>query len=267
VAICHDLLRTGGPSPNIRLCPLIRLGTLLARQGQPRAWECLDEAIKYADGSGEPQSIVPGRLARAEAYWLDGELDCARREAELADDAVGNLDRWDRGAVAAWLQRTGSARQAGREFAEPYQRQLEGDWDGAARLWTELGCPYEAGLAWLGSADESALRRALQVFTELGAWATVRLTRQSMRRLAIRSIPAGPRSATREYPFGLTRREREVLNLICAGHTNAEIARELFISVKTVDHHVSAVLAKLGASTREAAAAQAAKFGLTGTAG
>jgi DNA-binding CsgD family transcriptional regulator len=88
-----------------------------------------------------------------------------------------------------------------------------------------------------------------------------------MRRLAIRSVPAGPRSATREHPLGLTGREQEVLTLICARHTNAEIASKLFISVKTVDHHVSAVLAKLGAPTRGVAAARAAELGLAGTAG
>jgi len=86
-----------------------------------------------------------------------------------------------------------------------------------------------------------------------------------MRRLGIRSIPAGPRAATRADPLGLTRREREVLELICAGHSNAEIAAKLFISVKTVDH-VSAVLAKLGTPTREAAAAHAARLGLAGAA-
>lgn len=79
-----------------------------------------------------------------------------------------------------------------------------------------------------------------------------------MRRLAIKSIPAGPRATTREDPLGLTRREREVLDLIRAGHTNAEIAAKLFISAKTVDHHVSAVLAKLGVQTRGAAASRAA---------
>ena len=103
------------------------------------------------------------------------------------------------------------------------------------------------------------------IFTGLGASATVRLTRRKMRRLGIRSVPAGPRPATREHPLGLTRREREVLDLICAGLTNAEIAGKLFISVKTAGHHVSAVLAKLGVPTRGAAAYRAARLSLVAT--
>jgi len=267
VAICHELVREGGPSPNIRLCPLTRLGTIRARRSEPGAWQCLDEAIAYADGAGEPQSIVAVRLARAEVFWLDGKLADARREAALADDVAGGCDGWDRGAAGVWLQRVGAARSPRGEVAAPYRRQLDGDWAGAARLWADLGCPYEAGLALLGSADEASLREALQIFTGLGASATVRLTRQKMRRLAIRSIPAGPRPATREHPLGLTRREHEVLDLIRAGHTNAEIAGKLFISVKTVGHHVSAVLAKLDAPTRRAAATRAASLGLVKTVG
>jgi DNA-binding CsgD family transcriptional regulator/tetratricopeptide (TPR) repeat protein len=262
VALCRDLLRHGGPSPGIRVCPLNRLAMILARRGEPGAWECLDEAIGYADGAGEPQSIVPARLARAEAFWLEGKLAEARREAELADDAASGCDAWDRGAVAVWLRRTGSDRPPRGELAAPHQRLLGGDRPGAARLWTDLGCRYEAALALLESTDEASLRGALWTFIDLGASATVRFARQKMRGLAIRSIPAGPRTTTRKHPLGLTRREREVLELICARHTNAEIAQKLFISVKTVDHHVSAVLAKLDAPTRRAAATRAAKLGL-----
>ena len=171
-------------------------------------------------------------------------------------------DPWLTGALAAWLRRTGSARRPTGEMAEPYQHQLNGHWEKAPQQWTDLGCPYEAALVRLDTADESALREALSTFTELGAAAAARLTRQKLRALGVRSIPVGPRSATRGDPLGLTRREREVLEEICAGQSNAAIAAKLFISAKTVDHHVSAVLAKLGAPSRNAAAAQAAKLGL-----
>lgn len=73
------------------------------------------------------------------------------------------------------------------------------------------------------------MRPALDTFDRLGAAAAARVTRQRMRRLGLRSIPTGARTTTRAHPLGLTRREREVLGLICAGHTNAEIAAQLFI--------------------------------------
>ena len=201
------------------------------------------------------------RLARAEAYWLQGEPDLAAREAELADDAEVGSDGWERGEIAVWLRRTGSPRPPRGELAGPYQLQMAGgDGQEAARLWAGLGCAYEVALALHDVGREAPLRQALEIFTSLGAPAAAQLTRREMRRLGIRSIPAGPRTATRADPLGLTPREREVLNLICAGHSNAEIAAELFLSAKTVDHHVSAVLAKLGTPTREAAAAYAARL-------
>ncbi|MCT9934919.1 helix-turn-helix transcriptional regulator [Planotetraspora sp. A-T 1434] len=60
----------------------------------------------------------------------------------------------------------------------------------------------------------------------------------------------------------MTLREREVLTLLRARRTNAEIAAQLFISVKTAGHHVSAILTKLGVPSRQAAAAEAARLGL-----
>jgi DNA-binding CsgD family transcriptional regulator len=206
------------------------------------------------------------RLARAEAHWLEGQPDLARREAEQADDVCDRADVWDRGAVAAWLRRTGSPRPPRDDIAEPYRLQAAGHWEQAAGSWTRLGCPYETALVLYDTPDEAALREALKTFTGLGASAAAQVTRQRMRLLGIRSIPRDPRPATQAHPLGLTAREREVLELICAGNTNAEIAAKLFISVKTVDHHVSAVLAKLDAPTREIAASHAARLGLAGAA-
>jgi DNA-binding CsgD family transcriptional regulator/tetratricopeptide (TPR) repeat protein len=258
-------------SPINRINPLTSRGRILARRADPAAWDLLDEAMTAADGCSEPHWTSLVHTARAEAYWLDGKTAAATEEIERAYADRAGCDAWERGAIAVWRRRayrgpSGRAR-GGEDFddptvAEPYRRSLAGDWAGAAKAWTELGCRYEAALAMLDAATEEPLRAALGVFAQFGATAAVRATRQRMRALGIRSIPAGPRSATREHPLGLTRREREVLDLVCGGHTNAEIAAELVISTKTVDHHVSAVLAKLGAPTRTAAAAAATRLGL-----
>jgi DNA-binding SARP family transcriptional activator/DNA-binding CsgD family transcriptional regulator/tetratricopeptide (TPR) repeat protein len=252
-ALDEEILAKAGPSPANRLWTLIRAGARRARRGEPGIWECLDEAAVTADETGQPQWRVPARLARAEAHWLQGRPDAARHEAELAADACVGLDGWHRGAVAAWLRRTGSPRLIHAEVARPYRLLLDGDPAAAAAAWAGLGCGYDAAMALADAPDDGALREALAILAGLGAQPAARIIRRRLRSLGARSIPVGPRTATRANPLGLTRREREILDLVGAGHTNAEIAAKLSISAKTVGHHVSAILAKLGVPTRAAA--------------
>ncbi len=70
----------------------------------------------------------------------------------------------------------------------------------------------------------------------------------------MRRVPRGPRAATRQNPLGLTTREVEILHCLTQGLSNGQIGARLHVSPKTVDHHVSSVLAKLGACTRGEAA-------------
>ncbi|WP_433059841.1 LuxR C-terminal-related transcriptional regulator [Dactylosporangium sp. CS-033363] len=251
LALCRIVLtRVEEASPINRIYALYVHATIRARKDEPEVWEALDEAAESADGSGEPQWIIKARLGRAEAFWLAGKLSDARAEAELADGACARADGWLRGWVATWLARTGSDRPARGALAEPFALEIAGDFAGAARAWEALDCPYDSALALLGASDEDSARRALQVFADLGATAAVRVARQRLRDLGARSVPVGPRTATRANSHGLTRREQQVLDLVAEGLTNAEIAARLVLSVKTVDHHVSAVLAKLGVASR-----------------
>jgi tetratricopeptide (TPR) repeat protein len=151
-----ELLTGSGASPVNRINPLMSLGKIRARRGEAAARDRLDEAVAAADGTGEPQWIISARLASAEGYWLEGKPDSAARDAELADDVCARGDAWDRGAVAAWLRRTGSRRPPREDLAGPYRRLADGDWEEASRLWLGLGCPYEAALALY---DSPARRR------------------------------------------------------------------------------------------------------------
>ena len=251
-------------SPVNRMIPMTSLAMVAARRDAGSVWPHLDAAMSAADGSTGPMYIGAARLARAEARWLESDLAGARHEAELADDACADVtDPWLNGEVAVWLRRTGSPRTSQRELAEPYRLQLTGNHRGASELFDALGCPYDAALALLDAPDELALRRALDICNALGAVATARIIRQKMRSRGIRSVPAGQRAATRENPLGLTQREQEVLELLCEGRTNTGIATKLVISPKTVDHHVSSVLAKLGVSKRTEVAAAAKRAAAT----
>ena len=256
------LLDRHGISPVNRLNPLRVLGSIRGRRGEAGAWELLDEALELAEGVGEPGWIVTVRIARAELRWISGQADLAIAEARSAyDRALGRTDPWLFGSVVSWLSRLGQPAGEASGVPEPFALELAGDGQEAAAAWERLGRPYDAALARLGSRDEAALRQALAVLDDLGAKATAGVARKRMRALGIGSIPRGPRPATRAGPAGLTSREQQVLALLAEGLPDREISRRLFISERTVHHHVSAVLAKIGVSSRTAAAREAGRMG------
>jgi DNA-binding CsgD family transcriptional regulator/tetratricopeptide (TPR) repeat protein len=262
LALSRQLLDEATTSPLNRIGPHTLIGTLQARHGEPEGRHQLDEALSLVQGTSQPMCIVPVRLARAESFWLDGRTDDARAEAELAADEALALDGWTNGLLRAWLHRLGSDRVVDDAVAEPFHLVADGRHAEAAALWDRLGSTYDAALVLLDVGDEASVRGALRRLDALGATATAALARRRLRDLGARSIPAGPRQHARSHPGGLTSREHEVLELIGQRRTNAQIARLLFISPKTVEHHVSAVLAKLEVGDRESAFASARRLGL-----
>ena len=250
-------------SPVNRLNPLRVLGSICGRRGEAGAWDLLDEALVLAEGLDEPLWIVSVRAARAELRWISGQPDLAIAEARSGyDRGIGRVDPWLLGSVAIWPSRLQQPIGEAPGLPEPYALEVSGDWPGAAAAWERLGRPYDAALVRLGSLDEAALRQALAALDDLAARATAAMARRRMKALGIRAIPRGPRPATRATPAGLTAREREVLALLSEGLPDREISRRLVISERTVHHHVSAVLAKIGVSSRTAAAREAARMGI-----
>jgi len=114
----------------------------------------------------------------------------------------------------------------------------------------------------MDETDEDDLRSALDGFQRLGARPAAAIATRRLRERGVRKLPRGPRPYTASNPERLTRRESEVLTLVRRGDSNAEIAARLFLSEKTVHHHVSAILRKLGVSSRTQAVSEAARRGI-----
>jgi DNA-binding CsgD family transcriptional regulator len=232
------------------------LAHLRIRRGDPHPDALLREARELAGSTYELQRHAPIACARAEAAWLDGAHERIPDEVRSAFDlALQSVAPWMLGELAAWQFRVGALERVPSGVAAPYAAELSGDWRSAERQWATIGCPYDRALVLMIYGGEAEQLQALAIFEQLGAVPAARLVRRKLRTAGVRQIPRGARASTREDPHGLTKREAEILTLLCEGLRNTEIAKRLFVSTKTVDHHVSAILAKLGVDSRAAAVA------------
>ena len=246
-----------------RIPALEVLGLIHARRGEPDAGELLDQAWRFAEVTQELQRIRPIACARAERAWLAGDLDAVDAATGDAYDLalrVGN--RWDVGALALWRHRAGVLDESPQGLPAPFALEIAGDPLAAAAVWRELGVPYHSALALMQAGDPDSLLEAITVLDSLGATEVAGLARDLARRTGATRVPRGPRASTRENPVGLTGRQMQVLELLAEGLSNGQIAERLVVSPKTVEHHVAAVLDKLGAANRGEAVAAARKLGV-----
>jgi ATP/maltotriose-dependent transcriptional regulator MalT len=245
-----------------RVMILVTLATVRLRRGDPGADAPLDEALDLALPTSELNRIGRVAAARAEHAWLCGDMDRVARESLLGLDYVrGHAAPWIKGELMFWLSRAQAIESIPVDIAEPYRLLLAAKWREAAAIWADIGMPYEHALA-LAEGPEEALRDALAILERLGANPLAAVVRRRLRDVGARRIPRGRQESTRGNPAGLTTKEIEVLVLLAEGGSNAQLARQLHRSTKTVDHHVSAILGKLGARSRTEAVARAFALGV-----
>jgi DNA-binding CsgD family transcriptional regulator/tetratricopeptide (TPR) repeat protein len=241
---------------------LTTIGTITMRRGDPDAHSTLLEAMQRAESTEDMQRIVPVALALAEEAWLHRDLNSARSAIR---DVLSRSDKpltvRQRGHLISWATRLGDAHDVPDGTPPQLALEINGDWQQAADAWDKLDRPYEQALALIEAGTPAALTQAFDILDRLGARPAAALATERLRALGER-VPRGLRPSTRGNPAGLTSREVEVLQLVADGLTNAEIAARLFVSDKTVEHHVSRILGKLGVPNRREAARTAQELDL-----
>jgi DNA-binding CsgD family transcriptional regulator len=245
------------------------LGTVGIRRGTSSGPADLARAYELAT-SMDPQQFCPAAAALAEAAYLRGDL---RAIPEIVGPPyrialqLGIQAMW--APLAYWLSRVDHGlrpleRAARGAPVHPYLLQAAGHWEAAADAWRSAGCPYQHAAALADSDDPQVLLDALTRLDRMGAEPLAHIVRARLHAAGVDRVPRGPTHRTRANPAALTARQLEVARLLCDGRTNAEIARQLHLSVRTVDHHVAAIFSKVGTHSRREVIARAGELGLDG---
>jgi ATP/maltotriose-dependent transcriptional regulator MalT len=258
LALSRSVLHATDVAPSSKFVALLVTALIQTRKGEPGAGPLLEEGLTLANANRSIHFLAPIQAIRAEASFLAGQLDQTLADARAAfDRAVDHGHPRYRGELAYWRWQGGEFSEPPSGIPAPFALQITGDWEAAARAWEDLGRPYEAARALAEGNDEKALRAALATFERLGAKPAAALVRGRLRGLGARGISRGPRPSTRANVGGLTAREVDVLALVARGYSNQKIAECLFLSSRTIENHIAAILSKLGAATRAEAAARA----------
>jgi DNA-binding CsgD family transcriptional regulator/tetratricopeptide (TPR) repeat protein len=239
------------------------LAELAVRRGDTDAPRQLADLGEQADRTGELQRIGPVLALETEWALTTGAPvpweRFARAKATL--EAIAGSVGWSGAGLAAWAAVVGIQLEVDERMPDPYVAMTKRDWAVAADAFGAVGWTYDRALMLSLLDNEQSLVEAIDIARRLGARPLEARLIGRLRELGM-TVPRRPRQTTLANPAGLTSRQLEVLELLSQGLTNAEIAERLFVSLRTAEHHVEAILTKLGVSSRRQAALRYVELGL-----
>ena len=246
----------------VRITALVVIGSIKMRKGEDDALPFLKEARALASEAMEAQRIMPVTKASLEYEWITGNAILEEKEFDAQVELLKNAGyNCEYNSFLFWHWKARNRTVESGEVPESYRTDTEKLAKKSALIWKKLGCPYEEALL-LFEGDEEDKRDALKIVQDLGADAVGEKLKLSMRSSGIKSIPRGKRKSTLSNTAMLTQREVAIVELLKNGLQNKEIADKLYISPKTVDHHVSSILFKLEVNSRSKAAPEAIRLGI-----
>jgi DNA-binding CsgD family transcriptional regulator len=260
--IAEGILANADHSAIVRFIALVVMATLRMRRGEPEVSPLLAEARTIAFTAGELQRIIPLMVALLEYEWIMGERYADDREIERTVEMIGTMGTLhDSSEFAFWLRLARGRMLSLEDMFMGWRVDGPVNAGQAADFWGGMGCDYYRALM-LFSQGEAGQREALGLVREMGAVAVYRRMSMILRAAGVKNLPRGARESTKSNVALLTGREIDVLRLLKEGMKNKEIAAKLFISPKTVDHHISALLLKLDVESRAKAVNEAMRRGI-----
>ncbi|WP_147160497.1 helix-turn-helix transcriptional regulator [Novosphingobium sediminis] len=248
-----------GAPPAFAFPAILAQAMAAVRKGEPEAHKAISECVELAQRMGSKRRLAEALLGEIEYLALNGHRDKASELAKTCGQlAVESADPYNSNLAALWMFRLGHTPQdLGAALHGAVSEEFAGEGGAAAAVWLGGGYRFNASLARLytvGTAAEAEFLEALQELQAMGALAGIALAGSLAAERGIR-LPAqgrkrGPYRAARSHPLGLTRREVDILRMMVDGESNREIAERLGRSLRTVEHHVSAILGKIGIESR-----------------
>jgi DNA-binding CsgD family transcriptional regulator len=258
-SIAQSLLKNESQSITVKIVTLPVVAKIKMRRGHPDAIPLLLEAKIMAFETMELQRILPVLTGLLEYEWLTGNTFIEAAAIDSTVNMINGKNNFCNNEFAFWLLKARKQHLSPGEIYEGYDVSDATKALKAAAFWKKTGNPYmEALTLFEGTADDK--RKALAIVHELGADGVYEKMKLEMRASGIKSIPRGVRKSTQSNAALLTSRELDVLPLLKEGLQNKEIAAQLFISPKTVDHHISSILFKLDVSNRNKAVTEAMRL-------